>query len=378
MKILILIPTLGYGGAERLLVTLLPKLKDKGIHMKVCTFSAPLDLAPELEKEGIQVINLELKHRWSIFEALIKLYKEIKQFNPDILWGHLYFGILYSRLVSIFFSQLTVVSVLHDSIIGDYNATGLWYKFRNTIYKKTKFLDMETVAVSNSVKNEYEKLFKWKNIKLIYNAIDLNKIDSSIQNFKDNQFLKDKFNIKNEDLFIVVPGRLDKRKGHKYVIEAINKLSSVRKKNIKVLFAGDGPMRDELLTCARNNDVDSQIILPGNLNQELLFQTMKTSNLIVIPSLMEPFGIVAIEAMYLEKPLIVTDIDGLKEITTNNIDAIQVPVKNSKAIADAVMKLIENQDYAKELAKNAKQTVLQYDVNIIVEEWIKIFKSEKK
>ena len=119
MNILVIIPTLGYGGAERLLLTLLPKLKDKGMNIKVCTLSNPLDLALELEKVGISVVNLDLKHRWSVFEALIKLFREINKFKPNVIWGHLYFGILYSRFISIFFSQLKVVSVLHYNISTD-------------------------------------------------------------------------------------------------------------------------------------------------------------------------------------------------------------------------------------------------------------------
>ena len=54
MKILVVIPTLGYGGTERLLVSLLPKLKNKGFQIKVCTLMDPLDLAPELDEKGFQ------------------------------------------------------------------------------------------------------------------------------------------------------------------------------------------------------------------------------------------------------------------------------------------------------------------------------------
>ena len=378
MNILVIIPTLGYGGAERLIVTLLPKLMDRGSKIKVCTLNSPLNLASELEKEGISIVNLELKHRWSIVEALIKLYKEIKVFKPDIIWGHLYFGILYSRLVSIFFPNLKVISVLHDSIYGDYNTSGLWYKFRNLIYKKTKYLDNQTIAVSHTVKLDYEDFFGWKNIKLIYNAIDLNKIDLSIVNSHSLSMTKSKFNIDDNDLLIIVPGRLDKRKGHQYFIEAIKKLNSTTGIKFKVLFAGDGPLKEDLVTHVKDCKVNNQIIFTGNLNQETLFQVIKVSDLVVIPSLQEPFGIVAIEAMYLEKPLIVTKVDGLKEITTDKIDAIQVPIKDSKAIAEGIIKIIDDQKYAKYLAINAKKTALKYDVNVIVKEWIDIFERELK
>lgn len=377
MKILVLIPTLGYGGAERLLVTLLPKLKNRGIEIHVCTFSLPLDLAPELEKEGISVVNLKLKHRWSIFEALIKLYKEIKKFNPDIIWGHLYFGVLYSRLVSIFFSQLKVVSVLHYNISSDSIKKGLWYSFRNWIFNKSKRFDFATVAVSQSVKKDYETFFKWNNIDIIFNAINLQKIDNAILNFNTNK-CKETYNISSNDFTIILPGRLHNSKGHKYLIEAIKILKTQYQLTPKVLIVGEGSSRNEIISLISELKLNNQIILTGSLEQIELFQILKVSNMIVLPSLFEAFGIAAIESMYLEKPIIVTSIDGLKEITRDNIDAIQVPVENSDAIAKGVVKIYKDSQYAQSLAKHAKKTASKYDVNIIVEEWIKLFESEKK
>lgn len=377
MKILVVIPTLGYGGAERLLVSLLPKLKKKQFQIKVCTFHAPLDLAPELQKEGISIVNLALKHRWSIFEALIKLYKEVKNFKPEIIWGHLYFGILYSRFVSLFFSRLKVISVLHYNISSDSVKKGLWYSFRNWIFDKSKRFDFTTIAVSESVKKDYQKFFGWEDIEVVFNAIDLEKIDSAIIDINIESIRK-QYKAFPDDYIIVLPGRLHESKGHRFLIEAIKVLKEKYHLIPKVIIAGEGALRNEIEHFITELNLNNQFILTGNLEQGELFRVIKMSDLVVIPSLFEAFGIAVIEAMYLEKPIIVTEIDGLKEITENNVDAIQVPVKNPNAILDAILKIYKDPEYVKYISNNAKKTALRYDVNVVVEEWKNIFERELK
>ena len=377
MNILVVIPTLGYGGAERLLVTLLPKLKDKGFNIRVCTFSTPLDLSPELEKEGISVRNLDLSHRWSVLEAVIKLYKEAKKFQANVIWGHLYFGILYARAVALFSKNIKVVSVLHYNISSDSKKKGLWYTFRNWIFNKSQKLDFATVAVSESVKEDYEKYFGWKRIEVIYNAIVLDKIDNSIIGLNTIK-MKEKYGVKPDELVIALPGRLHESKGHKYFIEAVKNLKDSHGIAIKAFIVGGGTIRTEIENLIDELNLTGQFILTGSVIQEVLFRIIKMSDIVIIPSLFEAFGIAALEAMYLEKPVIVTDVDGLKEITTHNLDALQVPVKNSNAIVEAILKIVEDKEYAKKLANNAKKTAMKYDVNKIVKQWIDIFESEKK
>jgi len=370
MNILVVIPTLGYGGAERLLVTLLPELKEKGHNVKVCIFNTPDDLKNELSSYDIEVINLNLKHRWSIIEAVVKLYREIKTFKPDILWGHLYFGILYSRLVSLFYSDIKVVSHLHYNISSDSVKKGLWYSFRNWIFNKSQRLDFATVAVSKSTKNDYEKFFGWKNISVIYNVIDTKHIQKALQSTDKNLFLDSEYKI-------IIPGRLHESKGHKYLIDAIYQLKFEHNITPKVIIAGDGNIKRDIELQIANLGMEEQFLFTGNLNQQKLFQVIKLSDVVVIPSLFEAFGIIAIESMYLEKPIITTKIDGLQEITTDKVDTLQVEAKNSKEIKEALLQLITNDKLAKSLARNAKQTALRYDVDFIINQWIKLFKDGK-
>lgn len=375
MKILILIPSLGFGGAERLLITLIPKLLKKNHDIEICIFNYPNDLGKELDKYNVKIHNLQLGHRWAIIEAVNKLKKIIVVFKPNILWGHLYFGILYSRIIKILTKNIKVVSVLHYSISSDSQKKGLWYSFRNYIFNISQKLDYKTIAVSKSIKEDYENFFKWKNIGVIFNALDLEHIDKSI-NIPDTEFqnYRKKHLNDNSSFLVSLPGRIHESKGHKYLIEAKNILKSEFQLNIKLLFIGSGPNIDNLINLVKD---DESIVFLDNLPQKELFKILKSSDYIVIPSLFEAFGLAAVEAMYLEKPTVTTKIDGLVEITKHKYDTLQVRTKNPEDIAHALKFYIDNPSEQLKISKNARETAKKFDANNIVKQWDKIFNGDK-
>ncbi len=373
---MVVIPTLGFGGAERLLTTLLPKIQNLGHSVIVCLFYLPTDLVSELNDKGVQVNIINLRHRWFIFEAVYKLIKEIKRFNPDVLWGHLYFGILYSRLVSLFFKKVKVISVLHYHVSSDSIKKGLWYSFRHWMFNKSKKIDFATIAVSKSVKKDYEEFYGWNNIETIYNSIDTTKIIDVMHNSNVIK-TRNKYRVGSNQKLITLPGRLHESKGHKYLIEAIQILKEQHNFSSKVVLAGDGPFQANLKKLIDELGLQEQFILTGNLEQLKLFSVIYASDLIVIPSLFEAFGLVAIESMSLKKPIIVSNIDGLTEITKNNFDAIHVPAKDSNALAQAILKLFNNTDKVKYLISNAEITASKFNSDLIIKQWIDLFNRDK-
>jgi len=374
MRILIVIPSLGFGGAERLLITLIPKLIERNCSVEICIFNGPNDLGKELENYDVKIHNLNLSHRWAVIETIKKLRKIIDVFKPQVMWGHLYFGILYSRIVSLFYKKIKVVSVLHYSISSDSHKSGLWYKFRNSIFKISQKLDYKTVAVSKSIKEDYQNFFQWKDIDVIYNAIDLKKIDRSTQMTDvEKKNLKLEFLSKKDQYLVSLPGRLHESKGHKYLIEAKEILKRDFNLDIRLVFIGDGPNKDALHNMVKNLD---DVVFMGNIPQDELFKILKVSDFIVIPSLFEAFGLAAVEAMYLEQPVITTKVDGLLEITTNGLDAMQVEVKNSKDIAIALRNLIQDDLKRIEISQNARETASSFDSDFIASKWYKIFNGD--
>ncbi len=370
-KILIVNETLGYGGAERLLVNLLPYLKEIGYDIKVCVLKKPVDLADELKICNIEVENLNVFHRWAFPEIIKKLNKLIKKFNPDIIWGNLYFGILYSRLSKLLNKNIYCLSHLHYHISHD-TKDGLWYKIRNKIFDFSHIFDNATIAVSQSIKNDYEKFFDWKDIKVIYNAIDISKIRKSLGDFeKIKKLYFEKYNLFNKKI-ITIPGRLHESKGHKYLLEAISQLPN--NENFKVFVIGDGPNKNNLIESCKKLRIEEIVEFLGNKEQSELFNIEYFSDIIVIPSIFEAFGLAAIEAMSLKKPVVLSEIDAFNEFAENRKNSILVPPKDSKAIAHAITDILDNEKLKNKISLNAELTAKMFDVKNIVFQWDELFK----
>lgn len=368
MKILVVIPNLGTGGAERLIVTWLSNLNLSKYEVKICVFENNLSLRPEIESLGIEICNLNLRHRWSVLEALFKLVKLMINFKPDIIWSHLFFGILYSRISTLFFKEMALISVLHDNPENNYMRNTNWQKLKVYVYDKTRILDYKTIAVSYYTRKKYEEILGWQNIEVIDNCISLLNIDR----------VTSSLNVigQNEDVFtIIVPGRLVTAKGHTYLIEAIEiiLLSSSIKKEIKVLFIGDGPLKLELQSIIKNKKLETCFQFIDSVSQSKLFEYFKLANLVVIPSVSESFGLVAIEAMYAGVPVIVSKVGGLQYITQHNVDALQFEPKNSLDLSYKIIEIANNPVLAQNLSKNGMVSSKKFDVKIKIKEWEFIF-----
>ena len=85
------------------------------------------------DKLNIEYANIS--HRWSILEVLFKFVFKKKFHNYDILWSHLYFSIIYSRLIKLIFKNIKLVTFLHDTLYHRDIRFLLWIKFTDFIYK---------------------------------------------------------------------------------------------------------------------------------------------------------------------------------------------------------------------------------------------------
>src|SRR6185503_6862165 len=100
VRVLAVIDSLGFGGAELLLLSLLPKMRLRGVLCEVAILHPPLALADELERRGITVHRIGLRHRWLFPVAIYKVWRLCANRRFHVLWGHLFFGNLYATAVA--------------------------------------------------------------------------------------------------------------------------------------------------------------------------------------------------------------------------------------------------------------------------------------
>ncbi len=171
-------------------------------------------------------------------------------------------------------------------------------------YQKNADLAKKIIVCSIATKQMLIKRFKLnkKKIKLIYNG------------FKDPEIKKKNINKKNLNVGFI--GRLESIKGVHSFIEAANLL---KKHKFNFLIAGDGHLENELKELSREN---KNIKFIGNVKNP--FNFIKSLDILVVPSIREPLGLVSIEAGLCKVSVIASNIDGIPEVITNKHSGILI------------------------------------------------------
>lgn len=211
----------------------------------------------------------------------------------------------------------------------------------------------EVIVNSNYMKREMQRLFglPFEKISVIPNGINMN-MYSGIE--KDYDFRR-KFASDNEKI-IMCAGRLVYEKGFQNLIAAVPKILSGYNDS-KFIISGKGGMLNELKAQVDYLGINNKVYFTGQLGYKELCKMYKIADVAVFPSTYEPFGMVAIEAMYAGVPTVVSDIGGLNEIVEHRVDGMKSYAGNANSIADSVLALLYDHQLADNVSKNAKAKI---------------------
>ncbi|WP_033340480.1 glycosyltransferase family 4 protein [Catenuloplanes japonicus] len=151
-------------------------------------------------------------------------------------------------------------------------------------------------------------------------------------------------------------GRLVYEKGVQHLVNAVPKLKH-RHPGLKVVIAGDGPYRPELQAEAARLHLDDTVTFAGFMNEKQLPAVLAATDATVIPSLYEPFGMIALEAASAGAPIAVSSTGGLAEIVEPGVTGVTFPHSNPDALADAVDSLLADEVFARRVARQARSMV---------------------
>jgi glycogen synthase len=153
-------------------------------------------------------------------------------------------------------------------------------------------------------------------------------------------------------------GRLVYEKGVQHLVGAVPRLRE-RHPGLRVVIAGDGPYRDELQEETHRLGLRDAVDFPGFLGTAELPAVFAATNATVVPSLYEPFGMVALEAAAAGAPLAVADTGGLAEIVEPGVTGVTFPHSDPEALAEAVDTLLGDVAFARRVARRARKLVSQ-------------------
>ncbi len=188
-----------------------------------------------------------------------------------------------------------------------------------------------------------------------------------------------------EDKIISYIGRIDWRKGIETLIRALPLVSKkLPKLSLKVMVVGGkigkkGDPADkkeiaQLKDIAKELKVEKKVLFLGRKDQEKLRYYYSASDIFVIPSYYEPFGMTALEAMRCGVPIVASKVGGLSHIIQNRKTGTFFPPKNHKILAKKIIQIFENKNLKNKLTKNAEMIVKEnYGWNKIALEMSKLY-----
>ncbi len=166
----------------------------------------------------------------------------------------------------------------------------------------------------------------------------------------ENQYLK-KICQFAPDKVVSFLGRITAQKGPEYFIEAAG-LVIQKIRNIRFIMAGSGDQLDEMKNLARKLNLSGYFYFPGFLTEEEIAELFQMSDVFVMPSVSEPFGLVALEAMQSGVPVIISKQSGVSEVVKN---AIVVDYWDIKAMADELCTVLNNPGYRRRLSEKGRK-----------------------
>ena len=208
----------------------------------------------------------------------------------------------------------------------------------------------EVIVNSNYMKSEVQRLFglPFEKINVVPNGVNLNKFTGMDRDYS----FRRKYAMDNEKIILFM-GRLVYEKGVQNLIAAMPKvLSSYH--DAKLVIAGKGGMLDELKAQADYLGISNKVYFAGYMNGNDVEKMYKAADISVFPSTYEPFGIVALEGMLAERPIVVSDAGGLGEIVEHRVTGMKSYCGNPNSIADSILELLFNPELCDNIVKNAK------------------------
>lgn len=333
-KIVFLLNELGYGGTENQVINLVNSLSDL---YKIEIICNKISVNYKVNKK-IMITELGVKEHFigKIFESNI-----IKNVNPII-------------------NKADIV-VVCDSLF-------------NKIFDKLDIRDKETIYwVHDDIGKGMNKLNR-------YNTVVINNESVFKKYIFDNAVLIpysiNLYDVKKEygsNKRIISVGKLNKSKCYDDLINVME-LVVKEDKGIYLDIIGDGEERSNITNLIKDKGLENNINMLGSLSKFELIEELRDSSLYISTTCSDVFNLAMLEAMSVGLPVIAFENDGNSDLITNDIDGVLIKNRNLGLMKDSILLLLNNSEKCSDLGGCAVEKSMNFDINVIKLEWIKIFK----
>lgn len=354
IKVMQIIPDLGIGGAEIMVENLSLQLTKKGFDVKIISlYNHNSAITERLEKNNIQVIYLDKKLGFD-WKIAVRLYKLMKEYQPDVVHTHLY-AASYGISASVIAKVPIKVHTIHNLATKEFSKI-------NRIINKVfyHYYGVVPVSISPLIKQTVRKEYRLaeNSVAMIYNGIDLKK-----------SLPKADYAFNNEKINIIHIGSFKEQKNHIGLLRSF-KIVCDQFPNTNLRLIGTGELEEQIRNCVRTLKLENNVEFLGL--KANVFSFLNSADIFVFPSLWEGMPISLIEAMATGLPIVATGVGGIPDMIENNISGLIVDVNNEN-ISEALIKLINSAELRERLGGKARIAAESFSSNKMASEYADLY-----
>ena len=360
LKVLQVIPKLGYGGAETGCYDIAHYLPENNCGSYIVTSGG--DLLKFIDKKKVKVIKLPVqsKNPLIIFFNFLALSCIILLNNITIVHAR-------SRAPawSCFFATKITGRKFVTTFHGTYNFKNRLKKFYNSIMVRSDLIIAGSNFIFSHIKENYTKyLDAKKKLLVIFRGINVDYFDPTTKLDNDEKKLLNEWKIKKDKKIILLPGRLTGWKGQEIFIEAVN-LANIELgyEAFYAVILGSDQGRDlykkKLFRLTEQHRLINQVKFIDHCKDMAL--AYKVSDIVVSASIEpEAFGRVSVEAQSMEKPIIASNIGGSNETVIDEKTGFLFESNNAKSLSKKILKVLSMDEVSlQSIGKEGRKNIIQ-------------------
>lgn len=359
-RVMFVIPSLAGGGAERVAALLLKHLDRDRFQPSLVLFEDRCDYAV---REGVPITCLNKKSYYDLPRLIWRLARSYEKERPNVVLGFMN----YANLIAILARKLSRTKprlLLSEHNYASINLRHI-HRSRPIMWAIPRLYPQSdgVICVSKGIADDLVANFGVPREKatVVYNPVDIDFISSAANEDVDHPWFAHK-----ERPIVIAVGRLIVQKGFPHLLRAFAQVTT--KFPCRLIILGDGSERGALEALARELDIEQDVDFLGF--QRRTFGLVGHSDIFVLSSLWEGFPVAVLEAAACGIPVIATRCpSGPEEIISDGVNGLLVPVADETAMAEAILRLINDKELATKLAQAGRKRAEDFAVKKIVQEY---------
>ena len=349
-------------------------LSKKGHEIHFITYKQPVriqNLTPLLHFHEVHVPTYDL-FKYQPYELALssKIVDVVKKFQIALLHvhyaiPHAYAAYMGKKMLEDEGIKIPMITTLHGT---DITLVGSHPFYKKSVQFSINHSEYVT-AVSQSLKEDTERLFDiTSNIQVIPNFIDRDKI-----NFKNVPC--EKGQIAPDDQLIIT--HISNFRPLKRIMDILKTFKKVSEKlNVKLLMVGDGPEKERAMRYCRAQSMEDSVLFLGRSNQ--IDEILCFSDLFLLPSEQESFGLAALEAMVHGVPVVCSDVGGLPEVIEEGVSGYLCPLGDVDAMANRAIHILEDPERHTRFKRKAYESSKKFDIDKVITHYESLYQKAKE